>query len=230
MATNKEIVFESNRGIVFERTVYKNGNARLAVINKNNNKTMSEYRYKNAPGLQSPYLNWENLNCVNGWVYDKTYLHTAVQKGKKLYAGFTLSIAKKEVFAGKPLPQGFYTEEGVSEKVEALKKDLPGDCVLGSEGPDYDTPQSIVRYYYICKTGTIRDYIDIDDVISAYGRFGMILNESHWNKVRELCSIPISGFSSNDHMDYANTKSVAEYIVAGLLLGYPIESTVDRLS
>ena len=230
MAVNKEIIFESNRGIVFERTLYKNGNVRLAVINKNYSKTMSEYRYKNAPGLQSPYLNWENLNCVNGWVYDETYLHTAVQKGKKLYAGFTLSIAKKEAFTGRTLPKGFYTEEGVSEKVEALKKDLPGDCVFGSEGPDYDTYNSIDRCIYICKTGAIRDYIDIDDVISAYGRFEMILNESHWNRVRELCSIPIGGFSSNDHMDYANTKSVAEYIVAGLLLGYPIESTVDRLS
>jgi hypothetical protein len=42
--------------------------------------------------------------------------------------------------------------------------------------------------------------------------------------------VPINSFAGDEYMDYANTKSVAEYIVAGLLLGYPIESTVGRLS
>jgi len=120
MAYEKEIIFESNRGIIFERTLLNNGRIRLAVINKRNGETMSDYLYKNMPGLQAPFLNLDNLNCVNGWIYDETYLHMAVQNGKKLYAGFTFSIARKGAFTGQHLPQGFYTEA----KVKPHKKHI----------------------------------------------------------------------------------------------------------
>ena len=225
-----EIVFESNKGIVFERTTYKNGNARLTVRNKTNNATMATCRYANAPGLQSPYLNWDNLNCVNGWVFDETYLYTAVQNGKKLYAGFAFHIAKDGAFPGQALPQGFYTEREVTEKTEALRNELPGDCVLGFEQPDSERYLSFLRHIYICKTGAISDYIDIDDVMQAYKKFGIMLNETIGNSIRGLCSIPISSFTNAEYMDYANPKTTAEWIVTGLLLGYPIETTVDRLS
>ena len=222
-----EIVYESNKGIVFERAIYKNGNARLTVRNKANNATMATYRYKNAPGLQSPYLNWDNLNCVNGWVFDETYLYTAVQSGKKLYAGFTFHIAKDGAFPGQALPEGFYTEHEVIEKIEELRKGLPGDCVLGFEKPDSERHLSFLRHIYICKTGAISDYIDVDDVISVYVRFGIVLNDAHIKSIRELCAIPISNFASDEYMDYANPKTAAEWIVTGLLLGYPVETTAS---
>jgi len=230
MALKKEIVFESNRGIIFERTLFKNGRVQLTVRDKNNNETITDYRYNNVPGLQSRYLNWENLNCCNGWNYDKTYLHTAVQNGRKLYAGFTLSIAKKDVFAGRPLPTGFYTESDVSEIIEALQEGLPGDCVLGSEQPDSDRFNSVLRHIYICKTGAIRDYIDIGDVISAYERLGIILDGNCVSRVMGLCAIPISNYAGTGQMDYANPNSTAEWVVTGLLLGYPIETTASMLS
>jgi len=230
MAINNEIIFESNRGIIFEKTLFKNGRIRLAIKNKDCKKTIAEYRYKNATGLLSPYVNWENFNCVDGWVYDKSYLYTAVQKGKKLYAGIAFSIAKKDAFPDKIFPQGFYTEVEVSEIIENLSKNLPSDCILGSEHPDSERYLDVLRYFYICKIGTILDYIDMYDVFTAYERFGVILNKTYQNRIKKLCSIPINSFASEEHMDYANPKSVAEWIVTGLLLGFPIETTVSILS
>ena len=95
MASNKEIVFESNCGIIFERTILINGEVRLAVIYNRGNEIITDYCYVNAPELRSPYLNWENLNCCDGWVHDETYLHTAVQNGKKLYSGIIFRILRR---------------------------------------------------------------------------------------------------------------------------------------
>jgi len=227
MAADKEIVFESNRGIIFERTLFKNGRVRLAVRAKDDNELIKDYRYINAKGLQSPFLNWDNLNCCNGWVHDEAYLHTAVQRGKKLYAGIDFSIAKKDAFPGRPLPAGFYTEGEVSEQIRLLRDGLPMGCILGIERPDSDLHYSVTRFIYICKAGAIRDYINIDDVLSAYERFGIILGESHVNRITDLCAIPISSFAGDSHMDYGNPNSAAELIATGLLLGYPIETTAS---
>ena len=83
-----EIIFESSDGIIIEKPVYpKKGRCQVAVKRKNRRNSLIKYNYKNAPGLQSPYLNWENLSCCGGWGCDETYLNTAVQRGLKLFAG-----------------------------------------------------------------------------------------------------------------------------------------------
>ncbi len=88
----KNIVFESSDGIVFEKTSYKNGRCKLAVRNKSGGSPHMIYRYRDIPGVQSPYINWDNLNCCGGWKYDESYLYTAVQRGKKLFAGASFNI------------------------------------------------------------------------------------------------------------------------------------------
>ena len=86
-----EILFESNRGIVFEKTVTRN-RCKVVVKNKDGNFTHMTYRYNNGvEPLSSPYISWENLNCCGGWSFDESYLQTAVQEGKKLCAGITFN-------------------------------------------------------------------------------------------------------------------------------------------
>jgi len=223
-----EIVFESNKGIVFERIIYKNNRVKLSVKDKSRNYAITHYRYKNAPGLPSPYLNWDNLNCCGGWHYDETYLYSAVQAGKKLYAGIAFHIDKSER-TGQVMPFGFYSEREVIEQIEVMKRELPADCVLGQEQPDSDRYNSILRYIYICKKGAIHDYLSIDDVLSAYERLGITPDSSTVNRIKELCAAPISGYARSEYMDYANPKSAAELVVTGLLLGYPIETTASLL-
>ena len=142
-----EIVFESNKGIVFERTVYKNNRCKLDVKNKKLGCTLFFYRYKNVPSYQSPYLNWKNLNCCNDWTHDKTYLYTAVQQNKKLFSDIDFTIANVE-YAKK---YDCYTEKTAGEILSKLKCELPDDCVIGINGKDDKRLYCTYRHIFICK-------------------------------------------------------------------------------
>ena len=210
-----EIVFASDEGIVFEKTTYKNKKCKVVVKHKHSNSILMTYRFKDAPGLDSPFLSWENLNCCGGWVYDCSYLYTAVQRGKKLFAGITLTYS------------GEAEEHSVTEKINEIKNELPDDCILGNETP-YETKNGnyTFRHYFICKTGALTDYINMDDAFAAYARFGIVINADLANHIKELCDNPLKIFSNLSlPTNYANTPTAFDLIIAGLLLGYPIEST-----
>jgi len=78
----KKVVFKSKKGIIFERTDFKNRSRVNVRSGKYNHRI---YRFNNIHGIEfeSPYVSCENLNCVNGWHYDKEYLKTAVQENKE---------------------------------------------------------------------------------------------------------------------------------------------------
>ena len=85
----KQLLFQSSLGIQFNKEVSK----RLCTVKVQTKTgkrayTLRRYTYPNVGlSVASPFLSWENLNCCNGWAYDESYLLTAVQEGKKLYAG-----------------------------------------------------------------------------------------------------------------------------------------------
>ena len=87
----KKLLFESNRGIsFFEET--KGNMCCVKVQAPGAKRAFTHIRYcfpKVDIDLHSPLLSWENLNCCGGWAYDETYLKSAVQDGKKLYAGLS---------------------------------------------------------------------------------------------------------------------------------------------
>ena len=143
-----EIFFASDNGIVFEKTTYKNKKCKVVVRHKNKSDILMTYRFKDVPGLDSPYLSWENLNCCGGWAFDSSYLYTAVQRGKKLFSGFTFTYSNE------------VEERSATEKVAALKNEMPADCILGNENP-YETKNGpyTFRHHFICKTGALTDYI-----------------------------------------------------------------------
>ena len=62
----KTILYESNKGILFEQTIKKDGWCEVIVKNKDNNYTHAKCLYEYAPDFDSPYINWANLNCCGG--------------------------------------------------------------------------------------------------------------------------------------------------------------------
>lgn len=224
MVRISEIVFASADGIVFEKTTYKNKNCKVDIKSKHNRGTFMTYRFKDVPGLDSPFLSWENLNCCGGWVYDHTYLYTAVQRGKKLLSGFTLLYCDES------------EERSVTEKIAVIKSELPDDCILGNEKP-YETKNGIFtfRNHFICKKGALSDHINMDDVISAYERFGIVIDTELAYHIRDLSGTALETFATlSIPLIYSNTPTVLDLIVTGLILGYPIEATAwlierDRL-
>ncbi len=223
------IVFESNRGIIFEKTSYKNGKCKLTVRRKSGGSAIITYRYRDVPGFQSPYITWDNLNCCNGWEYDESYLYTAVQQGKKLFAGITYNIfdedgtRKQGNLAGHDKPG----EADVETIIQKLQTELPDDCLLLRRDADSAFNGGKYRYIDICKKGTITDYINLEEVFAAYERLGVTMDSGIRERITGHCSESIEGLTA--HFEYWNATGHM-LVVTGLLLGYPIETTASLLA
>ena len=233
MAT--EIVFESNKGITFERTTSRDGLCHLKVRQQRTKlkRTIMEYLYVNAPSFQSPYLSWENLNCCNGWVYDDSYLHTAVQRGKKLYSGFNLSIYSESFIERSRHCNPnfeFLTEKSVHDLLSKIEAGLPDDCVMGTVKKDKRDEDFISLSMYICKNGKISDYFDINEVVEHYRQLRIQIPNEEKNLILEISELPLMNFSLADFAyKYASPTCCSHFILTGLLLGYPIETTASLI-
>jgi hypothetical protein len=197
-----EIILETNRGVVFEKTTSKN-RCNVTIKNKNGSHTHTVYRFNNiAEPFASPFISWENLNCCNGWIHDESYLLTAVQNGRKLCSGIT-----------------FDNENSLTEYINHLNNEYPYYCP-----PPMLNGAHTFYYHYIdvVREGAIRDYIDGDSVFRTYDKLGIrnfdkeIVSRYMGTTMLEL----VSG-----KLDYSNPKTPEELIATGLLLGYPLEST-----
>ena len=226
-----EIVFESSvgNGVVFEKTSYKNGRCKVAVRMKSSGNIDMTYRFKDVPGLCSQYISWENLSYCCGWNRDDSYLNTSVQRGKKLFAGISFSTYddagfirnQQERFGRKLL-----TEDEGRAMIQELRDSLPPGCLLLQEEPDRQNHMGKTIYSDICKTGLIADYIDMGDVLAAYGRLGVQISADASDRIRELCRVPIELYAGKAApFNYSDPSGGVELVVTGLLLGYPLEST-----
>ena len=82
------------------------------------------------------------MDCCGGWDYDKDYLYTAVQEGKKLVADITNEV----------LPEILLTPD-----IEIWKNPVP--TINGS----YKLWNMLVT-----RKGRLSDYFDIDSIAAAY--------------------------------------------------------------
>lgn len=214
---NVYTIFESNKGIAFVKTIYKNGRCRLTIKHKADNYTLMTYRFKNTTGLESSYVSWDNLNCCGGWTYDETYLHTAVQNNRKLYAGIVMTYNENDQQA----------KLRADKHIEKLAQELPEDCIMGYEDPaEHRNGPYVFKHIYICRTGAIADHINIGDVLETYERLGIVIDADSKKAIIHYCNQLLQSFSGkNKAFDYASPYTGVEFIVTGLLLGYPLEST-----
>jgi hypothetical protein len=169
------------------------------------------YKFPNvATTMQSPYISWANLNCCFGWKYDEKYLLTAVQDGKKLCAGLS-----------------FNTENELTAYLDRFNDSFPRFCKppkKNGAGTGY------WHYVDVTRQGLISDYIDMAAVQELYDAFGDIFKRLQFDKINELAAAPmIHLLDGTIPFDYGNPKTAEEYVITGLLLGYPIESTAALL-
>ncbi len=176
----------------------------ISVVKKDKNKpdkVVSEIKYRDiGREYQSDFLNWENLVfCSNNYGVTPfyDYMHNAVQIGKKTAATV-------------------YLQPG-SQEARQLIRNLPKDC----DWREYESDMIFVFH-----TGRLADYFDYTEVKEIYDCHG-IWNVD-WNWVEEQFIKPISYFAKPEICGFnlQNGGCNAVSIVTGLLLGYPIESTV----
>lgn len=192
--------------------------SQVRVLYDNNKRASSTYTFPNvACDFQSPYLSWENLLHCGGFQVKDDYLkYIAVQQGKKLYAGF-----------------GYFTHQHgtprhkIDDEISRITEALPEDCEFGLEEPQNHN----LLNYYVCRKGAVKDYIDIDNALLCYKQMGLDLR-SEDDCVKRYCAIEMRDFSQSDKIafDYGNPSSIGQYIVTGLLLGYPLASTYSLIS
>lgn len=172
------------------------------------------YRFPNVNiEFYSPYLSWENLNYCGGWWHDDKYLLTAVQKNKKLYADISEYIDPDR-------------REEKEQKLELLKQNLPAGILAG----EYINYNDKFFSFFICRSGCLQDYFDLEEVFAAYKKLGIDFRKSQKEKIKAFCSSEIRLFGSNIPFNYGNSETPEELVVTGLLLGYPIESTAAIIS
>ena len=198
-------IFKGDFGISF----FRSDTAKISKVyvkNEVSKHPLHTYTFRNIPAdtFQSPYISWANLNCCNGWRFDKSYLLTAVQESKKLCAGITVN-----------------SEAELQLYLNSLSDEYPYFCpppMLNGAGTFY--------YYYVDVTrkGCISDYIDMNAVRKTYDALG--IDRLNFDAVCEYANMPmISLLDGTAGFDYANPKNDIQYVITGLLLGYPLEST-----
>lgn len=210
----QELLFESELGVQFYREI-KDGWCRVRVKNKGQRFIHMTYLFPNAePYFTSPYISWQNLNCCGGWGYEEAYLETAVQEGRKLYAGCSEYIGPGE------------TVEEKRAKLKALLATLPEGCAAGEE----PCPNGRFFNYYICRNGSLKDFYDLEQVFDAYRRLGIAVSGQERAEIQGYCSVELKRFGQYEPFSYSGAGTKPQLTTTGLLLGYPLESTASLLN
>ena len=141
--------------------------------------------------------------------HDKEYLYTAVQKELKLVAGISIDIDDENEIQAKL--------DEVRETLDLSKEDVTFENVINNDPHKW---MNIV----IARKGSLSDFYDMKEIIQAYLRQGVEIDEAGLDdyfkvELGELFSGKYRGF------DYGALRSDIEFVVCGLGLGYPIEST-----
>ena len=202
------LIYKGDYGIVFIRT--DNGCiSKVSVKMESSRRAIRSYTFRNIPDntFQSPYISWANLNCCDGWTFDKSYLLTAVQEGRKLCSGMIM-----------------YDEIVAKNYIESLSDEYLHFC----SPPTHNGPQT--RYHIdVTRKGSIDDYIEMESVQRTYS--ALELDFLDFGYIRRYASEQmIHLLDGTIPFDYANPVGSEQHVVTGLLLGYPLESTAAILT
>lgn len=167
----------------------------------NDGYNLRTYRFNNISCFESTYISWANLDCCGGWATSDEYLKTAVQNGQKLFASIV-----------HPQDQRFESSDEVivDTRNHGWIKDY---CIT-----------------HISRKGNLSNYYNIDSVLEHYSRLGITFTVGEIALIREYCNVELSVFGTEEApFDYAHITEIEQYVVTGLLLGYPLESTASLI-
>lgn len=156
-----------------------------------------------AERIQSPYLSWYNLICCSnnyGPIPKIEYMNTSVQNGKKLAATvYPNDVTEYMAMISDSGEKGYYCYPYHTREYEYL--------------------------LYVSKKGTLADYFDYAEVKSVYQESGVELN---WEKIEHYFAQELSYFGNEEVCDIQlhNGACPEDLMITGLLMGYPIESTI----
>lgn len=159
--------------------------------------------------ISSSLLNWHNLFfCSNGYGPSPHlgYMNHAVQNGTK------------------PASTAYVSAEEYAQLICTL----PANCHAVPYGESADN----LFIAYIYRDGSLHDFFDFEKIKHIYSLHG--LNKSiDWNYVKERFEKPLEYFSNAAQCGFniqCGVNSIENKIVNGILLGYPVESTISYIN
>lgn len=175
-----------------------------ATVRERPTELVSEYCYRNLlPEYKSPFLSWKNLIfCSNncGVSPHYDYMNSAVQSGQKTAATIYLK------------PQ--------TPEAQEFIQSLPSDCDVLI----YDETMLFVFH-----RGCLADFFSLASIKEVYEAHGVFSID--WSWIAEQFKKPLSHFADAERCGF-NLQSGGnggECLLTGLILGYPIESTMLSL-
>lgn len=156
--------------------------------------------------IASPLLSWHNLFfCSNnyGVAPNCDYMNTAVQKGLKTAATAYVDCTQ----------------------FKKLCSTLPVDC----HAIPYESDEENMTMAFIYRNGTLDDIFGLDRIQGIYQSHG--ITDMNWHLIKDDFYKPLSYFgnSANCGFDLQNGGGKESLVLTGLILGYPVESTIAWL-
>ncbi len=165
----------------------------------------SKIEYKNVGReYKHQFLSWYNLFfCSKCYapITDNAYMETAVQRGMKT-AATVLHLST------------------TTRKGQRFKRHLPESCgfvIYGETG------------FFVYNKGTLRDFFDMEEVMQIYASHG--IDDLDWKEIFALSKIDLADYGNYMTSPFSLHSPVEReyFVLDGLLLGYPVESTVALL-
>lgn len=158
--------------------------------------------------IDSSLVNWHNLFFCSRYYGPPVhggYMNYAVQSGTK-----TAAIA----YVSHP------------DEYKKLLQTLPDNC----HAVPYCSTLENMTTAYVYRDGTLNDLFGFEKVKRIYMLHGIY--NIDWGRVEELFSQPLAYFADVDKcgIDLQDAQGDENLIVTGLLLGYPVESTVAYIN
>lgn len=202
---------QQERDIIIEvYKEHKNGEYKISAIEIDSGtpRDLGSIQYQDVgEEYYSPYLSWYNClfcsNCYFSIAPDASYMNNSVQNGKKLVATVTI-------------PPTITAERFLSE--------LPESCGYETKGKNPNTA-------LIFRKGCLSDYFDCDKITELYRKHGIIFDSIF---MKNLFNVPIQELVAGaaDKLEFIlkiPANLTEKTVLTGLLLGYPLESTVEYI-
>lgn len=205
-----EILYDSKEGTEFVR---KNNGGKAVVTVRGSQCVYMKYRFPDITQYEHPMLSWENLDKCGGWDCNEEDILVLVLEGKKP-AGELIILEKDE--------------KVLHEKVESYS--IPNELSVIEYCPWNSIYTKASMQVITPGHNSLSEIFDLDDICKHYEKLGLNIKSYDKDIIRHMMEEPLLNLLSSErnrfHYDFANScKTVAEDIVTGLLLGYPLEST-----
>lgn len=172
----------------------------------NNGHVMRDYTYPHINRtFFSPMVNDDNLHLCGGWQFHLNWSEclSRVVDGLKPMGFHIVDVDKKDLYLSYMTQNLDKVEYNVNDNLH-----IEGKIEIG-----------------VSVKGKFKDVFDMDSLLNDYIQYLGNFEPDLHTLISKLKNEEVSKYLTN--FDYANPESIEDLIITGLILGYPIETTVS---